>query len=220
MNIQEIYDNYRIPPWLQDHMYRVAAVAYQICKEYEKAWNSIGLHAIVAACLLHDMWNIIKFTFDKPIPWLYDDPEYRIDVQEAFIATYGTDEHLATILITKEVTSNTRIHELVNSTWFTKAHLYIDETVPVWKQICCYADQRVAPYGIVSLKQRTEEAYQRYKHNPKYAKDDSWTWQRWFDALVSIETSLFNQITLEPSDITSESSVQIIESLKQFSIQE
>ena len=58
MKISEIYQKYQIPPHLQLHMYRVSAVAWTICDNFDEELDKIK---IVAADLLHDMGNIIKF---------------------------------------------------------------------------------------------------------------------------------------------------------------
>ena len=57
MNIQEIYTKYKIMPSLQLHQYRVAGVAMYLC---ERVKMKIDTDNIIAACLLHDMGNIIK----------------------------------------------------------------------------------------------------------------------------------------------------------------
>ncbi|USN54769.1 MAG: HD domain-containing protein [Candidatus Peribacteria bacterium] len=61
-SIQDIYTQYQIPPSLQEHMLRVAAVAEQICLHSSQ---EIDHATIVTAALLHDMGNIIKFNLDK-----------------------------------------------------------------------------------------------------------------------------------------------------------
>ena len=63
MNIFNIYAKYKIPPQLQTHQLRVAAVAKTIC---EHLWPKLSdMRTIISTCLVHDMGNIIKFDLDK-----------------------------------------------------------------------------------------------------------------------------------------------------------
>ncbi len=55
MSIGTIYKKYKIMPQLQEHMFRVAAVALLICENFE---DSLPKEDIVTACLLHDMGKI------------------------------------------------------------------------------------------------------------------------------------------------------------------
>ncbi len=59
--ISEIYEEYKIMPNLREHQLRVAAVAAQICDNFNKPLNK---KEIITACLLHDMGNIIKFKLE------------------------------------------------------------------------------------------------------------------------------------------------------------
>src|SRR5437899_3061825 len=95
--ISDIYNKYKIMPTLQKHMLRVAAVASLIC-------DSIGLpvdrESVIAACLVHDLANIIKFRMNV-IPEFFkpEGVEYWQKIKEEYIGKYGEDEHEATIKI-------------------------------------------------------------------------------------------------------------------------
>ena len=56
----QIYEKYKIIPFLVMHQLRVAAVAEMICDSLSM---SIDKDNIVRACTLHDMFNIVKFKF-------------------------------------------------------------------------------------------------------------------------------------------------------------
>ena len=112
------------------------------------------------------------------------------------------------------MTTNTEVHSLIDTIWFTKA-IYVDAHYALEAAICCYADQRVAPHWIVSLKERLADGYERYKNRPKYQSDN---FQESVDALYRLEDSLFNCIDLDPFDISVVSCRSIISELRSFDI--
>src|SRR6266404_1725530 len=99
--ILDIYKEYKIMPTLQEHMFRVAAVASLLCDNFTKPVNK---EDIILACLLHDIGNIVKFhlnyfpEFNKP-----EGIKYWQKIQDEFIEKYGDDDHVATVAIMKEL---------------------------------------------------------------------------------------------------------------------
>jgi hypothetical protein len=146
--ITEIYDTYRIFSGLREHQVRVAAVASTIVNA---AYEPLPKEAIIAACLLHDMGNIIKAPLGS-LPELLE-PEgisYWQTVKEDFVKTYGLDEHIATVRIAREIGVSNEVIHLIESFGFGKSFLRRDSmTLP--EKICGYADMRVGPFGIISL---------------------------------------------------------------------
>lgn len=59
-SIKSIYDRFSIPRSLRLHMYRVASIAEMVCDNWKGP--RIEKDDIVAACLLHDVGNIVKFS--------------------------------------------------------------------------------------------------------------------------------------------------------------
>ena len=162
MRISKIYEKYKIPPSLQMHMFRVAAVAWTICENIEQKTD---VDNIIAAELLHDIGNIIKFNFEV-YPELYqpEGVEYWKSVQVEFRTKYGNDEHRAVKLIIDEIGVTDRIKELVEVVGALKT-MPILELHDVSKWVANYADYRVSPFGIVSLKERLEDGRKRYVLN-------------------------------------------------------
>ena len=85
--ITDIYTEYRIPPALQLHQFRVTGVALQIIGSIDVA---VDADSIIVACLLHDMGNIIKFNLDYFPEFLEPEGlEYWQYVQNEFIEKYN-----------------------------------------------------------------------------------------------------------------------------------
>ncbi len=86
MKIAEIYEKYKIPPLLQTHMFRVAAVGGLIYQNFTDQ-NILNKQAIIETLLLHDMGNIIKFKLDNPDNPLYktikDEVQYWRKIQKS-----------------------------------------------------------------------------------------------------------------------------------------
>ncbi len=163
MKVKQIYQNYRIPPNLGDHMVRAAAVGAYIADHWKER-TRIDKTSIVQALLLHDMGNIIKFDFKYShlLGKEEKNVEYWKKVQQGFKEEYGHDEHVATIAIAKEIGLGDEAFELLNAVGSSKLNQAL-ETQDWNKKIVCYSDFRVDPYGIVTVNQRFDEIVERYK---------------------------------------------------------
>ena len=211
--ISAIYAEYKIMPSLQEHMFRVAAVASVVCDNFHE---SLPKEEIITACLLHDMGNIIKSSleyfpeFNEP-----EGIEYWQKVKNEFINKYGSDEHKATIQIIQEINLSSNMVNIINSIDFLLACDHFNENNMIYK-IVNYADWRVDPYGIVSYEERLDEAGKRYKNH----KDGPGEEER--KKLVAcgreIEKQIFAKCKIKPEDINNENVAPIISELKNFMI--
>src|SRR5436305_1624080 len=109
--ITEIYEKYKIMPNLQLHQLRVAAVAKKIS---DNLVTQVDKAAVVEACLLHDMGNIIKFNLSKSPQFpSFLEPEglkYWQAVKDDYLQKYQTeDEHQATLAIAKEIGASAKV---------------------------------------------------------------------------------------------------------------
>lgn len=162
MTIKEIYKQYQIPPNLQEHMLRVAAVGEIITDNWQPK-KEVNSQRIVRVLLVHDMAKIISFDFQKSKQLLESETkraDYWQKVQKTFMKEYGSDEEQATLKIASELD-------------LTPEELTILEKIPqVNKQnpvnennwelaICWYADLRVSPLGVTSFRERLEELIKR-----------------------------------------------------------
>jgi hypothetical protein len=157
----DLYKEYKIPPNLQQHQLRVAAVAAMICENWEGPSVEVG--TIVSACLLHDMGNIVKYTFTLPEDLA--NPEataYWREVKKEFVEKYGDRDHHATIAIVREIGQPESVISLIDMV----GHLNFSKQVDARDMnalIINYADTRVSLYGVVPFTERMDEVWNRYK---------------------------------------------------------
>src|SRR3989344_4139901 len=156
--LRQIYTEYKIMPSLQLHQLRVASVAKLICGSFTKPVNE---KEVVLACLFHDMGNILKF--DLTVFPEFVEPEglkYWQKVQEEYRAKYGSDQHEASLKIARGLGLSDAVLLCIDSVAFSKAERTFAEGS--WEQkICEYADTRVSPSGVLSLRDRLEEGRKR-----------------------------------------------------------
>lgn len=156
-NIIEIYKKYYIPENLQLHMLRVAACAELIIDNWEG--KEIDKEAIIRVSLLHDMGNIIK------IPEKDLENQKTIELRKKCIQQYGDYEHNTNMAIGKqEGLTKKELDILDRKRSRRNEETYHSDSYEV--KICTYCDQRVAPDGVKSIKERLEEVKIRYKNRP------------------------------------------------------
>ena len=199
MRLEEIYRKYKIMPTLAEHQLRVAAVARLIG---EQLGLITDLKNITAACLLHDMGNILKFDLSKSKSVLNLDLDinYWQSVKAEYAKKYGSNEHHASMVIAKELGANARVLELIDCVGFmqAKANLKTSDTA---KKICAYSDMRVGPFGVISLKERFADLRRRYEAKKTAASAESMRLK--FEAALSeIEKQIFYGRGIKPGDIT------------------
>ncbi len=213
MKITQIYQRYQLMPGLQLHQLRVAAVAETIAGKFDQL--AIDKEAVVAACLLHDLANIIKFDLSCfPEMLKPEGLAYWQQVQQEMIRDYGHNEERATNLIIEELGVPERVRQLVQAIGFASAEENLLSS-DLAKKVCAYSDMRVAPWGIVSLEDRIEDLAERY---PVDQKNSAKTFQIFSQALRQIEQQLFNYLDLRPEDITTELESGKIDDLREFVI--
>lgn len=218
IKISEVYSKYKIFPKLGEHMFRVAAVATQICDAQMKMGKAIDKEIVVGACLLHDMGNIIKFKFgDIGGFFVEENIEYWEDVKKEFVKKYGIDEHEATIEICNELKVNLAVINVIKNIGFNNSTRNLSER-KLENMIATYADQRVNPYGIVSLEGRVDEGHKRFfsRTGLDYAENKNFVTQ--VNALKEIEKIIFKDLEILPEDISDDSSREIISQFKNYEI--
>ena len=217
MNIQDIYTQYRLMPSLQLHQRRVAAVAQIICQNIDV---QVDKENVVLACLLHDMGNILKFKLDLFPEFL--EPEgldYWKKVKQDYRKKYGDDEHVATMSIVKGIIPNKRdnpykkqrVFELVEAIGFSNAKLNYESSDFGWK-IAAYADMRVKPHGVASMKERLTDGRVRFNIQKPGQKDRVF-FEEMAGYLEKIEDQIFSYMTLKPEDITEKMVQKVISGL-------
>lgn len=213
MNILEVYKKYQLIPLQVEHHLRVASVADLICENFT---DKVDRENVVKASLLHDMGNIIKFDLDNP---LFQDSlqpqgvEFWKKVQTEFRHKYGNDEHVAHLKIAGEIGVGERILDIINAMTFHGASDTANKA-DFGKKICQYADDRVGPWGVVSLEDRFKDLQKRYAHHG----EDTPERHNFEKALREIEKQIFARCKLQPEDITDESIKLRLEILKSYDI--
>ncbi len=198
MRIEKIYEHYLIMPQLRQHHYRVAGVAHQIMEHCEKELHA---DAVIGACLLHDIGNIIKFELEWFPEFVEPEgPEYWRRVQQSYIDRYGTDEHQATYRILDELDVSGAVQELVRAVGFSRTEQIAGSGV-LEEKIVLYADQRVAPTGVVSLEERLREGRERYKDRADRVFDEE-RFEQAVQAAIEIEAQVFAVCSITPDEIT------------------
>lgn len=225
MNILEIYKKYQIMPQLQEHQFTVAAVAQVICENITPQPPLIlrggdGAN-IVAACLLHDMGNIIKFDLtvtQKLNPEFKDfNLQFWQGVKDGYIKKYGTDEHQASIEIARELGASARVVELIDCIGFNSGKINA-ESSDFGRKICAYSDMRVMPQGVCLLEERLADLRVRYDQKFHQMGGNEVERRSFEDGLRQIERQIFSHCKIKPEEITQQAILGIKESLKNFEL--
>ncbi|CAN5229849.1 hypothetical protein BH09PAT2_BH09PAT2_02750 [soil metagenome] len=205
MTIQQIYEQYILMPTLQMHQYRVAGVAHMLCLHYD---NKVDAVNIVAACLLHDMGNILKFKLEMFPDFLEPQGmDYWKKIKNEYHYKYGNDEHKATLEIAKEIfkkrnpainekLNTERTLELINAIGFSSAQ-YNFESIDISRKIAAYADMRMEPHGVTSLALRLKDGNKRFKIHKPGVGDEAF-FNEMAEFLKKIEQQLFNGLEISP----------------------
>lgn len=210
--ISEIYEEYNIMRNLREHQMRVAAVALQIADNFSE---DLDKKIIIVACLLHDMGNILKSDLNVfPEFVLPEGVDYWEKVKSEFMERYGTDDHEAHLKIATELGVSDGVLECIDAVGFENWSKTYKEGD--WhEKISAYADSRVAPYGVVPLEDRLEEARVRY---PVLGSEAEQGRKIVYDFMREIEKDIFLNSSIKQSDITDESIKSYLEKLKDFEI--
>jgi len=209
--VSEIYKKYKIMSALQEHQLRVASVASMICESLP----NINKQIVITACLFHDMGNIIKFDlsyfpeFTEP-----EGLEYWEKVKKEYTENYGYDEHVATQEIAKEIGMQKKEINCLDSIGFSKLIERIDDR-SLENKICCYADQRVGPHGVISIQERLNEGRKRYSgRTEKTIASDKF--EVLASALQKLENQIFSTSSINPKNITDETIEPFMIQLKEY----
>lgn len=209
MNIIEIYKKYHLPENLQMHMLRVAACSNLILDN----WNGTmtNKEAIIRASLLHDMGNMAKISDDE-----VKDEEFR-KIRKEYIDKYDRNSHKINLIIAKEEGLNDYEIEIIDK----KSSKRGEETLNSERydvKILLYSDQRVAPYGVTSLKERLEEVKRRYKNISLSVWSNEEKANHLIECSLGIEKQIMKYCKLKPEDINDNSVKNYIEQLRKYEI--
>ena len=209
MNIIEIYKKYHLPENLQIHMLRVAACSNLIIDN----WNGkeIDKEAIIRVCLLHDMGNMVK------IPEDFSKYEEFIKIRKKYFDKYGTNDHEINLEIGRQEGLTEKEIIILDGKRSRKNEETL-ESDSYERKICAYCDQRVAPDGVVGIKERLEDAKVRYKDKLLSVWSNEEKANHLIECSLGIEKQIMEHCKLNPEDINDESIKPYIEQLKKYEI--
>lgn len=209
MNIIKIYNKYHLPENLQMHMLRVAACSNLIIDN----WNGLEIdrESIIRVCLLHDMGNMVK------IPEEESKDEEFLKVRKKYFDKYGTNDHEINLEIGKQEGLTEKEITILDG----KRSRKNEETLQsdsYERKICAYCDQRVAPNGVVGIKERLEDAKIRYKDKPLSVWSNEEKANYLIKCSLGIEKQIMKYCKLKPEDINDSTIETYIEKLKRYEI--
>lgn len=209
MNIVKIYNKYHLPENLQMHMLRVAACSNLIIDN----WNGseIDDKAIIRVCLLHDMGNIVK------IPEDFSKDKEFLEIRKKYFDKYGSNDHEINLEIGKQEGLTEKELTILDG----KRSRKNEETLKsnsYERKICAYCDQRVAPDGVVSIKERLEDAKVRYKNKPLSVWSNEEKANHLIECSLGIEKQIMKYCKLKPEEINDITIKEYIEKLKNYNI--
>ena len=195
-------------------MLRVTAVAKLVAGNMTIKVNTQG---IVLTCLLHDMGNILKFNMDLfPESFEPEGRDYWAKIQQQYKTRYGSDENLATHAIARELKQSDVIIKLLKKMSFSESEqLYLEKDYD--SKICAYADNRVGPFGVISLIDRLRDGQKRYEANHR-TKSDHEFFEKMLGFAIKTETQIISKCKIKPEEITDQTAAPIISELQDFSI--
>ncbi|MFC1711635.1 HD domain-containing protein [Patescibacteria group bacterium] len=160
MTIKQIYLKYQLPKNLQTHMLAVASLTLIISNNWQG--EEINKKDLITCALLHDIAKPVTFDPDKQKQFV----KFKKELNQLhklinnMTLKYGTDEHQAAIQIFKELGFSKNIISLIdNLEWIYLPQLLKENKMEAL--ILNYADMRIGPKGIISLKQRFDELKKR-----------------------------------------------------------
>ena len=209
MNILEIYNKYHLPENLQMHMLRVTVCTNLILDNW--AGKPIDRKAITRVSLLHDMGNMVK------IPEEEIRDKDLIEIRRKYFEEYGTNDHAINMVIGKEEGLTNKELEILDGKRSRKNEQTAKSDNYEIK-ICAYCDQRVAPDGVVSLRERLEDAKRRYKDKPLSVWSNEEKANQLIKCALEIEEQIMKYCNLEPGDINNQSIQIYIDRLKEYEI--
>lgn len=209
MNIIEIYKKYKIPDNLQMHMLRVAACGNLILDNW--IGEKINKNSIIRILLLHDMGNIVKITPEQ------NSNSKFLEFRKSYIDKYGNDDHKITNVISKNEGLTQQEIDIMDSKILKNNELTAQSDSYEIK-ICAYCDQRVAPNGVVDIKDRLEELRSRHQKNGKGSMSNEETANKLIFSALEIEKQIMQKCTIKPNDINDASVDTYINKLREYEI--
>ncbi len=197
MKVREIYKKYPITPNLQEHLLRVAKVALSICDHWRG--RKVDKELIKKSALLHDLGNIVKFDLKRYPEYLGKELRRRdfwAKKQKEVIKKYGSNDHEVCLQLLREIGVDAKVIKTISDKGF-KDSLKTEESNNWELKILLYSDLRVGPLGVISAKERFDEAIPRLKMHKECNNLDELV-----KACFRIEKQIQENLDVDVSEIT------------------
>lgn len=212
---REIYEAYKILPNLQLHQLRVAAVGKLVCDNFKE---SLQANDIILACLFHDMGNILKFDLTYfPDALEPQGLTYWEGVKEEYRKKYGADQHEASQIIAREIGLSERVVHLISLVSFSGLQQTLNES-SFEPKIVEYADCRVAPRGVMSVRERFIDGRKRYLSRFHKKEENDAHYDALTEAGYEMEQQIFAECRIAPEDITDGAVESLIKELWEYPV--
>ncbi len=206
--VSQIYQHHGVLLQLQFHMLRVAGVAELILQNW--SGPPVDRNPIIRVLLLHDIGNLVKMPSDP------SESSLTARVRAEYQAQYGNDDHVVSLAIARGLGLSDGELSLMEGKVFVK-NPETAQSNDYARKIGAYADQRVAPDGVVSLESRLQEAQTRYRNKPGSSMNNART-EEFIRLAGEIEEQVMCYCALSPQDITEEVVAPLVEWLSGFEI--
>lgn len=157
------------------------------------------------------MGNMVK------IPEDFSKDEEFIKIRKEYFDKYGTNDHEINLEIGKQEGLTEKELTILDG----KRSRKNEETLKsnsYERKICAYCDQRVVPDGVVSIKERLEDAKVRYKNKPLSVWSNEEKANHLIDCSLGIEKQIMEHCKLNTEDINDVTIKEYIEKLKEYEI--
>lgn len=213
MKLAKMYAKYKIPPNLQEHQLRVAAVGLWIKNHW--SGEKVDWQNLILMLLIHDMGNIIKFDLKKYAHFLGDEEknlDYWLKVQRKFVEKFGDNEHVATVKIALELNLDSKVVDWLKRT--ENPDLEKVSKQEFWEmKLHYYCDVRIGPFGVLSVNERFADLKKRYATKRNLQRiDHNHKW------CLEIEKQIQNNLSTSLSQIKDEAISEFESQLKDFEV--
>lgn len=207
MEISKIYQKYYLPESLQMHMLRVAACSNLIIDNW--IGPEINEKTIIRVCLLHDMGNIVK------IPEGFSKDENFNKIRRQYLEKYGHYDNIINLDIGKKEGLTDKELKVLDGMQSSENEKTRDLN-EYERKICTYCDQIVAPYGVVGVVERLQDAKKRYEKYPLSNWANEEKAKHIIKCALEIEKQIMKHCKIKPQDINDNSVQKYIEKLKTY----
>lgn len=195
---EQYFEKFQVFDNIKNHCATVNKVAVFLAKKLQQRGEKIDVELVDRLSLLHDLFKAIV------IKNLGSDPQFKCHPTKEQIEFWKT---MQTKFSGRHETE--LFHELFQKEFPEFAALMLHygcHDIPTTEksreeQIVHYADWRVFLDTIVSLKERTDDLYIRYKKKIGTSEENKTQWEKRLADEFAVEKSIFDKLDITPEDL-------------------